>query len=109
MYCPYCQTVCAETDHFCYLCGAPLQRPKPQKGSRWVPLLLLVLMTVGGLICFFATSGHATPSPADDRTQQFIGTKAFYDCAALEAVHMDDAFGGCSPLGYIFYDGNPGS
>ena len=111
MYCPNCQTSCEESDHFCYLCGAPLHPEylptKPKKGSRWVPLLLLVLMTVVGLISFFATSGHVTPSPAENRTQPFIGAKTFYHCAALEAVHMNDAFGSCNSLGYIiFYDGN---
>ena len=98
MYCPNCQSPCAETDHFCYLCGAPLHSehlpPQPKKGSRWVPLLLLILMTVVGLISFFVTSGSATPSPPEDPAQRFIGSKAFYDCATFEAVHLDDAFSG---------------
>lgn len=61
MICPNCQTVCGDADHYCYLCGAPLQQPKSRKGSRWVPLLLLILMSVVGIIIFFATAGNHAP------------------------------------------------
>lgn len=61
MICPNCQTPCGDSDHFCYVCGMALHRPKPKTGSRWMPLLLLILMFVGGLISFFATSGQDAP------------------------------------------------
>ena len=61
MYCPNCGAVCKNEDHYCYLCGTALYAAKPKKGSRWIPLLLLVLMSVAGLIAFFATSGGNGP------------------------------------------------
>lgn len=61
MYCPNCGAVCKNEDHYCYLCGTALYAAKPKKGSRWIPLLLLVLMSVAGLIAFFATSGSNGP------------------------------------------------
>ena len=59
MNCPNCQTPCGENDHFCYLCGTPLLQELPKKskkGSRWVPLLLLILMSAGGIFAFFASA-----------------------------------------------------
>ena len=61
MHCPNCQTFCGDSDNFCYLCGTPLHiqtiPPSPRKGTRWVPALILFLMSVTGLILFFVTSG----------------------------------------------------
>jgi len=57
MYCPYCHTLCGESDAFCYACGSALQPPTVKKGSRWVPLLLLFIMSAAGLILFFMTAG----------------------------------------------------
>ena len=71
MICPNCQTYCGDTDHFCYVCGMSLQRTKPKKGSRWVPLLLLILMSLGGLISFFATSTQDDPIRAMESTPWF--------------------------------------
>lgn len=70
MICPNCQAHCEDTDHFCYLCGTSLHRPAPKKGSRWFPLLLLVLMSVTGIISFFAT-GSKTPIRAQSSTPWF--------------------------------------
>ena len=64
MYCPNCQTRCENNDNFCYLCGTPLNRPKPKKGSLWVPLLILIIMSVSGILLFFATAGHSNSAPA---------------------------------------------
>ncbi len=76
MNCPNCQNLCGESDRFCYLCGTPLLQEvpkKPKKGSRWVPLLLLILMSVGGIFAFFATV-DAAPSqePAASTGDCFI-------------------------------------
>lgn len=73
MNCPNCQTYCEDTDRFCYLCGTPLQElpPKPKKGSRWVPLLLLLLMSAAGLISFFATAGKDSPIRAEGSSPWF--------------------------------------
>ena len=71
MYCPHCGAQCHDEDRFCYLCGAMLQSAKPKKGSRWIPALLLVLMSVAGLIAFFATSGNQTPIHAEGNSPWF--------------------------------------
>lgn len=71
MICPNCQTLCEAQDHFCYLCGTPLQHSKPKKGSRRVPLLLLILMSVAGLISFFATAGSNAPIRMQGSTPWF--------------------------------------
>jgi len=71
MICPNCQTICNDTDRFCYVCGNPLQQPKPKKGSRWIPLLLLILMSAAGIIGFFATAGKNTPIRAQGSTPWF--------------------------------------
>ena len=71
MICPNCKTYCADTDHFCYACGMPLQRPKPTKGSRWVPLLILILMSVAGIISFFTIGGNNAPIRAQGSTPWF--------------------------------------
>lgn len=94
MNCPNCQTLCRETDHFCYLCGTPLLQElpkKPKKGSRWVPLLLLILMSVGGIFAFFATVDTAPmQAPAIASGDCFIlengvlyFNKALYDGSEL--------------------------
>lgn len=53
MKCPNCGVVYA--DH-CQFCGASLVPPK--KGSHWVPILILVGLTLLGLLIFFATGGY---------------------------------------------------
>ena len=59
MYCPNCHTLCDDTDRFCYECGAMLQQKpaEPKKGSLWVPLLILIALSLSGLVLFFATVG----------------------------------------------------
>ena len=73
MNCPNCQTLCGDADRFCYLCGTPLQElpPKPEKGARWVPILLLVLMAAVGLTAFFATAGNNAPIHAEGSAPWF--------------------------------------
>lgn len=117
MYCPNCQTLCGDTNNFCRLCGAPLRMPKPKKGSRRVPLFILIIMSVAGLIAFFATTGNSAPVHAQGsfipESVNVLGQKSFYGCTSLEAVSIsgqvriirEDAFDNCSNLSYIFYDG----
>ena len=71
MICPNCHAFCEAQDHFCYMCGTPLQPVKPKKGSRWIPLLLLILMSAAGLISFFATSGSNAPIHAEGSSPWF--------------------------------------
>lgn len=74
MNCPNCHTLCGESDRFCYICGTPLHQetpPKPKKGSRWVPVLLLILMSAAGLVLFFATAGKDAPIRAEGSSHWF--------------------------------------
>lgn len=73
MICPNCETLCDNTDHFCYVCGTPLQAApsKPKKGSHLVPALILILISVTGLILFFSTAGSASPIRAESSTPWF--------------------------------------
>ena len=71
MICPNCQTLCGESDRFCYLCGTQLRQPKPRKGSRWIPALILVLISVTGLALFFATAGNNAPVRAEGSSDWF--------------------------------------
>lgn len=68
MICPNCQTQCADSDRFCSTCGAALlyvpEPPKPKKGTRWIPALILLVMSVAGLILFLATANPASPARA---------------------------------------------
>lgn len=69
MNCPNCQTLCGDSDRFCYLCGTPLRAeaeiPKPKKGSRWVPALILILMSAVGIVLFFATADRSEAKRGD--------------------------------------------
>lgn len=66
MNCPNCQTLCGDADRFCYICGTPLQAqmqpPKPKKGSRWIPALILILMSLTGIGLFFTTADSHVPT-----------------------------------------------
>ena len=65
MICPNCQTCCADSARFCSTCGTALlyapEPPKPKKGTRWIPVLILFLISVAGLILFFATADSSAP------------------------------------------------
>lgn len=71
MYCPNCRTLCGDSDCFCYLCGTQLKKPQPRKGSRWVPALVLILISLSGLALFFATAGKNAPVRAEGSTDYF--------------------------------------
>ncbi len=57
MTCPNCQTICNETDHYCYRCGTALVAaevpPAPKKGTHRVPLLILTAIALLGIALFF--------------------------------------------------------
>lgn len=66
MYCPNCGTFYEEERRFCILCGVPLSTSNIQisppvspakKGSHWVPILILIILSVLGTGLFFATAG----------------------------------------------------
>ena len=69
MFCPKCNNPCGDSDRFCFRCGAalteefPVIPPKPKKGSHWVPALIMLVMSVVGLILYFATTADPK-SPA---------------------------------------------
>ena len=62
MICPNCQSVCADSAHFCSTCGTALQQPampvQPKKGTRWIPALLLLILSIAGLVLFQLTAGR---------------------------------------------------
>ena len=122
MNCPNCQTLCGDTDRFCYVCGTALQQemPKPRKGSRWIPALLLLIMSVTGLVLFFATAGNSAPIRAEGGSEWFYvrgGVLYFeesrYDGGseltvpseiAGEVVYAlsEDCFAGCTELTTVY-------
>ena len=66
MFCPNCQTQNHDTYRFCTHCGTDLHpeysevnipRPAVKKGSHWVPVLILVVLSAMGIALFFATAG----------------------------------------------------
>lgn len=81
MYCPNCQTLCEDSDNFCYLCGAPLKWQKPRKGSRWVPILILFILSVTGIALFFATANRnsTTQSTSDSAYFQIRDGVLYFD------------------------------
>ncbi len=69
MNCPNCNTLCGVHDRFCYCCGTPLYEnvipPRPRQGTRWIPVLLLLFMSVAGIALFFATANQEVPIEAE--------------------------------------------
>lgn len=72
MYCPNCYRPYRPNDRFCPVCGTnlTLQPDEPvtrwnrptRKGTHWIPILILVLLSVFGTLVFFATAG-LSPEP----------------------------------------------
>ena len=71
MFCPNCGASCGEDQRFCMYCGTdlhpdaePVTVPPPpaKKGSHWVPILILIILSVVGTGIFFATSHWSRPS-----------------------------------------------
>lgn len=68
MFCPNCNYSCGENHRFCIRCGTDLHPeagdiviPAPKKGSHWVPVLILMLLSALGMLLFFTTR---RPAPA---------------------------------------------
>ena len=69
MYCPNCASPCPEEQRFCTRCGTDLHPEagevviprfqKEKKGSRWVPVLALLLMAALGIGVFFITADRS--------------------------------------------------
>lgn len=57
MTCPNCRNACADTDRYCFRCGTPLpETPPAPKSARWVPVLILILLSAIGIAVFFCTA-----------------------------------------------------
>ena len=70
MYCYNCGQQVETDDRYCRFCGTALNVPPvPKKGSRWVPILIMVLLLATGLGFFFAfpysTAAIAAPINTD--------------------------------------------
>lgn len=66
MYCHNCGQYHDETDRFCRFCGTSLNTPPaPQKGSLWVPVLIMTLLFAVGL-CLFFTIPYSNDSLSAD-------------------------------------------
>lgn len=90
MICPNCYAHCRDHDRFCSFCGAALpQAPEkpvvPAKGTRRVPALLLLIVSLAGLILFFVAPNPTLPT----------GTVSSPDCSwfTLEngVLYFDEA------------------
>lgn len=75
MDCPNCHTLNQDEYRFCTHCGTDLhpecgdviiEHPPVKKGSHWVPIVILVLLSAIGIALFFATSGEAAPAVRSD-------------------------------------------
>ena len=122
MYCPNCQTLCNDSDRFCYFCGTLLQpeAAKPRKGTLWIPALILVLMSVAGLIFFFATAGTHESVRTDEDSPWFSvknGTLYFEEALYTGGSELvvpaeingqpvyalgEDCFSGCTGLTTVY-------
>ncbi len=54
MTCPNCQNICGEADGFCFRCGTPLLDEASKRGTHRVPILILILLSIIGIVLFFA-------------------------------------------------------
>lgn len=64
MYCYNCGQLLDEGDRFCRFCGTALNMPPvPKKGSRWVPIVAMVLLCAIGIGLFFAIPYGSTAAP----------------------------------------------
>ena len=60
MNCPNCNAFCDDNHYFCSRCGTRLVAETPaKKGSHWVPVLILVILSILGTVLYFAAAGNA--------------------------------------------------
>lgn len=80
MYCPNCNHSNAEQYRFCTRCGTDLHpeagevvfdHTPPKKGSHWVPILILVILSAIGIGLFFATGGRQETSLQNSKNPWF--------------------------------------
>jgi len=68
MICPNCQNTCGDGDLFCFRCGAALtEATTVKKGTHRAPLAILFLLSVLGIILYFAIP----MTPVDNITPWF--------------------------------------
>lgn len=129
MYCTKCGTYMADDHQFCINCGAPRPvLPPSKKGTRWIPILLLVLMTViGSAVYYISTTALAqpwfsvdngtlsfderkyagseeltVPDTVDGQTVTGVGAYCFQYCDSLTAVTLPGTVKIIEP--YAFFD-----
>ena len=72
MYCYNCGQQVDTDDRFCRFCGTALNvPPAPKKGSRWVPILSMILLFATGLALFFAFPYNTTAPAVPVNTDYF--------------------------------------
>lgn len=90
MNCPNCNYPNAEQYRFCIHCGTDLHpeagepvfdHTPPKKGSHWVPIMILVILSAIGIGLFFATSGRQEATVLDPKTPWFTisGGELYFD------------------------------
>lgn len=118
MYCTKCGTYLFDEHQFCINCGSPRPVPLPsKKGTRWIPILILVLMFALGCFVYYASTAYppvdetpamsvqsgalmfdeskyegdpelVVPSIVDGQTVTEIGTYCFRSCDSLTSVTL---------------------
>lgn len=60
MNCPNCNSPCEAHYQFCTRCGTRLTEapivPKPKRGTHWIPILIMAVLSLIGLGIYFATA-----------------------------------------------------
>lgn len=132
MICPNCQNNCREGDQFCFRCGAALAAPPaPKKGRHIVPIAILMVLSILGIVLFFAvpmgdtqsetpwfqiddgilffdqslyTGGSelTVPEVVNGQTVTAIGPQAFANCTDLTTVILPDTV---TSIGHAAFSG----
>ena len=72
MYCYNCGQLLEQGDQFCRFCGAAQNlTPSPKKGSRWVPIVAMVLLCAIGIGLFFAIPYGTASAPSQSDIKRF--------------------------------------
>ena len=78
MYCPHCHAICRSSDRYCHACGFQLYDTDQKKGSLWLPLLFLILMSAIGIMMFFAGGNHAADADSTTAVRVFCEVGSFF-------------------------------